>query len=515
MITKGLRRHTGIRSLALLIALGMHGAAQGQSSPPATRALQLPLSGRLAGGVDVHQSAPAPSGSSTNVQVEVEGVYAGSVPSSESVPDALELTLAEAIQRGLRTNLGVISSNISVKQAQAQRAEARSALLPNIHASASENGEKLNLAAQGFSAAAFGITSPIAFPATVGPFHYYDLHGSLQQSLLDVTAIRNSRVQGYAYQAAILESLYAREDVVLAVSGVYLQLVADLALLERQRAEVAYAEATYKQAQAQVDAGNKAQIEANRSLVELQTEQQRLRSQQGEVEKRQVQFARLIGLPPGLHVRPTDHLEGIPADVPSLPEAVQRGWAQRQDLKAVEAQLRSAEEARKAASAQRLPSLSLSGTYGLQGVNLNQGSPVFEASAAVNVPIFQGGRIEADIASADAVLRQRRAELADERGLVEADVRNAYIDLQVGNDQITLADSNRKLAAQTLQQSQDRFAVGVADSVEVVNAQQALATADHDYVYSLFSQHVAMLSLAHAMGETEKDLDTWFERKAQ
>ena len=94
------------------------------------------------------------------------------------------------------------------------------------------------------------------------------------------------------------------------------------------------------------------------------------------------------------------------------------------------------------------------------------------------------------------------------------DVRTAYIDLQVANDQVKLADSNRKLATQTLQQSQDRFAVGVADSVEVVSSQQSLASADHDYVNSLFAQHVAKVTLAHAMGEAEKDLSELFERKA-
>ena len=113
------------------------------------------------------------------------------------------------------------------------------------------------------------------------------------------------------------------------------------------------------------------------------------------------------------------------------------------------------------------------------------------------------------------MLKQRRAEFADQRGSVEADVRNAYVDLQVANDRVTLADSNRQLATETLQQSQDRFAVGVADSVEVVNSQQSLAAADADYVNGLFAQRVARVTLAHAMGEAEKDLSELFERRAQ
>jgi outer membrane protein TolC len=190
---------------------------------------------------------------------------------------------------------------------------------------------------------------------------------------------------------------------------------------------------------------------------------------------------------------------------------VRRAWSERQGLKAAEAQLRAAEEARKAAGAQRLPALALNGTYGLQGTNPNEGNGVFQASANLSIPIYSGGRISADKTEADAVVAQRRAELSNQRGAVELDVRNAYIDVTVANDQVTTAESNKKLAVSILQQSQDRFAVGVADSVEVVNSQETLALADHDYVSSLFSLNLAKIELAHAMGEAEKDLPELFK----
>jgi len=449
------------------------------------------------------------------VQIQLQGTYAGSVATNDQIPSSYQLGLSEAIQRGLRANLGTIGAGLSLQQARAQYEETRSALLPNVTVNASENAAKVNLAAEGFSASAFGAGSGFAFPTTVGPFHYYDLHGSLQQDLFDMTAIRNLKAQGKAAEAAALQARQAREEVILAVAGTYLQLMADIALVDRQQAEVRLAEASYKQAKAQTDAGNKAPIEANRSLVELQTEQQRLRAQRGAVRKRQIQLARLIGLPLSTEIAPKDSLDVLSPDIPDLQAAIQRAWSQRQDLKASEAQLKSAEEARKAAAAQRLPSLSISGTYGMQGANPNEGSTVFQAAASVSIPIYQGGRISADIAQADAVVNQRRAEFADQRSAVEAEVRNAYVDLQVANDQVTLAQSNRQLASDTLQQSQDRFAVGVADSVEVVNSQQALAAADHDFVNSLFAQHVARITLAHAMGEAEQRLPELFERKAQ
>jgi outer membrane protein TolC len=440
-----------LKALAFLLACGTSAIAQ-QPASSGTTAIQLPLSGRPQAGVNVHQNAPVPAGTSANVQVQIQGAYPGSVVGTDVIPESFDLTLADAIQRGLRTNLGIISSAISLQHIQAQRSEARSRLLPDINVSASENAAKINLAAEGFSASAFG-NPALQFPTTVGPFHYYDLHASLQQSLLDVTAIRNLRTQERTSEAAVLHSRQDREEVVLAVTGVYLQLMADLALVERQRAEMAYAEETYKQARAQADVGNKAPIEASRSLVEFQTERQRLRSQLGEVEKRRIQLARLIGLPLGTQMQPKEHLEPLVAEMPSLQDVVQYAWSQRLDLKEAAALLQSAEEARKAASAQRLPSASISGTYGLQGVNPNQGSPVFQVSAALSLPIFQGGRIEADTASADAVVKQRRVELADQQSSVESDVRNAYIDLQVANDQVTLAVGSTILLPQFLQNS--------------------------------------------------------------
>jgi len=503
-----------ILMLAAIAQAQMPAASQGAS----THATQLPLSGRGAATTVVQQSAAPSPGSSVNTlnpQVQVQGAYGGSVPGKDSPQGTILLTIEDAVRRGLATNLGVIGADASSQQARAQRLQARSALLPNINASVSENAAKVDLAAEGFSASAFGSSLPIAFPTVVGPFHYYDVHGSLQQSLLDFTAIHNLKSADHSANAASLDARQSREEVVLTVAGMYLQLMASQAEMEQQKVEAQYAEASYKQAQAQADAGTKAPIEASRSLVESQTEEQRLRSQRGDVEKQKLRLERAIGLPLGIDIQLAEKLDALPGAAPEVEEMIRRAWAQRLDLKSAEAQYRAAEEARKAAGAEHLPSASVNGQYGLQGTNPNEGAGVFQAAASVSIPIFQGGRIHADLVQADAALAQRKAELDDERGVVEMDVRSALIDLSVANDQVATAESNRTLALRNLQQSQDRFAVGVADSVEVVNSQETLAAADHDFVSSLFSQYIAKLSLAHAAGEAEKTLANLFKRNEQ
>jgi outer membrane protein TolC len=236
-----------------------------------------------------------------------------------------------------------------------------------------------------------------------------------------------------------------------------------------------------------------------------------MRSQLGDQQQQKNALARLIGLHAGQEITIAEKLAAQLGDNLPVEETVRRAWSQRLDLKAAEAQLQAAEEARKAAGAEHLPTAAVNGTYGVQGVNPNSGNGVFQASASISIPIFSGGRIHADTAQADSVVAERRAEISSQRGAVELDVRNAYIDLTVATDQVKTAQSNRELATAILQQSQDRFAVGVADSVEVVNSQEELASADHDFVSSLFAQNLARIALAHAMGEAEKILPELFQ----
>ncbi len=206
----GLSRRALALGLILLACTGSIARGQIQTPPQgsASRAVHLPLSGRQGGGATVQQSSTPPPGSSVNTvntQIQVPGSYNGSVPGKDAPSGSVTLTLDEAVQRGLATNLGLIGADAASMQARAQRLQARSALLPNLNGSVAENAAKVNLAAEGFSSSEFGSAIPFQFPSVVGPFHYYDLHGALQQSVLDVTAVYNLRAEGKAYQASVLQ----------------------------------------------------------------------------------------------------------------------------------------------------------------------------------------------------------------------------------------------------------------------------------------------------------------------
>jgi outer membrane protein TolC len=175
-------------------------------------------------------------------------------------------------------------------------------------------------------------------------------------------------------------------------------------------------------------------------------------------------------------------------------------------LRALEAGVKAAQMARSAARAERVPAASVNGNYGVIGPNPEKTHGAFAVTAGVNIPVWQGGRVKGDILEAQATLDERQAELTNERGKVEQDVRTALIEMEAASGQVHLAESSRDLANQTLTQARDRFGAGVATTVEVVQAQQQVASADSDRISSLFSYRLAKLSLARAMGEAEISL---------
>ena len=222
--------------------------------------------------------------------------------------------------------------------------------------------------------------------------------------------------------------------------------------------------------------------------------------------KQVIGLERLIGLAQDREIALADALDNAAPAPPDAASAIQQAFSQRSDLRAMETQVKAAQLAVSAARAERLPAASLSGNYGVIGPNPTTTHGVFAATASVTIPIWMGGRTGADIDQAETTLHQRQAELADQRGRIEQGVRNALIELETAEGQVKVSDSNRALANDTLTQARDRFAAGVATTVEVVQAQQQVAGADSDYISSLFSMNLARLSLAREMGQTESGL---------
>jgi len=416
----------------------------------------------------------------------------GSIPSGTASKEVLHLTLRDAITMALRYNLGQIESGENTRIARGQRLRAMSALLPQVNAGAAENVEQ-------FSAATLGIKVP-QVPAVVGPFSYSTAQASASQTLFNFESIQRFRAARNSEQAAQLSYNDTLDVITLIVGNAYLEVIQASSRIEAEDAQVKNAQALYDQAVDQLQSGTSPKIDVTRSGVQLHTEQYNMSIAEKNYAIAKLNLSRAIGLPLGQAFDLADQLPYADISPQTIEDALNTAYKARSDFRAALSFLKSAQQQLAAARGERYPVLAASGDYGVQGPNFGSLHGAFTFQAEVSVPIFTSGRIKGDITEAEATLRQRKAEAENLRGQIDYDVRTAFLNLQAARQQITVAKENVDLANENLSRSQERFAAGVTDSVEVVQAQQALASANDQYISSLYSHNLSKLQLARALG---------------
>ncbi|HLV95730.1 MAG TPA: TolC family protein [Candidatus Acidoferrales bacterium] len=467
-------------------------------------------SGSAAASAGTSTSASRPTTQSTPSQPaasQSQNPYSGSVPSSP-VPGVLELSLQEAIDRGLKQNLGELLASADIVSSRGQRWQQLSALLPHVSASPYIDVSQVNLKEFGFS---FPAIPGVSIPTVVGPFSYFDARASLTQNLFDWKAVEGERAATQRLQSSEHTYKDARDLVVLAVGYNYLLAIADEATIQTAQAQVNTAQALYKQADDQVQAGTSPAIDALRNHVELQTRQQQLIQAKNDFAIQKLTLARAIGLAPGQQFKLTDKSPYQPFEGITLDEALKRAYASRSDYQAALASVRAAEYSVGAAKAERYPTLTFNADYGVAGQHPSQSHGVMDVRATLDVPIFTGGATHGDILQSQAQLVQARERLENLGAQIDQDVRTALFNLQSSSDQVNVAKSNVDLAQQTLSQSRDRFSAGVTDSVEVVQAEEQVASANQQYISSLYNFNYAKIALARAMGAAEEGVREYFK----
>jgi outer membrane protein TolC len=435
--------------------------------------------------------------------------FGGSV-TTKLIPGRLPLSLADAINLGLKNNLGLLFSRADARAARGQRWQELSSLLPHVTAAPYVAESKINLAQVGLGNAAANI---FHISPAVGPFSYFDARASVSQTLFDWKAISTVRAARQDVKSADYTLLDAQDLVILAVGYVYFQAVADEARISTDEAQVQTAQAVFDQATDQVNAGTAADIDALRSKVELQTRQEQLIRARNDFAIQKITVSRVIGLAPSQEFALTDKSPYQPLENIAVDEALGRAYASRSDYQAAMRDVRAAELSRKAAVAGYFPSLSFDADYGTGGAHPSDSTQVYDVRGTLSIPIFAGNRVHGDIQQADAQLERARERLDNLRAQLEADVRTALLNLQSSAEQVNVAHSNVELADQTLAQSRDRFSAGVTDTVEVVQSQEAVASAHEQYISSVYSYNFAKISLIRALGTSEQGVKGYFQGK--
>lgn len=433
------------------------------------------------------------------------GQASGSVPSGAATSDVVQLTLRDAIKQGVRYNLATIESGENARIARGQRLLALSKLLPQIGVGVSENVDQVSLAT-------FGLKGS-GFPPVVGPFSYSSAEVSLSQTLFSLESIQRLRAAHTAEQAAQLNYQDVLDVVTLAIGNAYLEAIEANSRIEAQEAQVQNAKALYDQARDEVEAGTAPRIDLTRTEVQLHTEEYNLSVARNNFAVAKLNLSRAIGLPLGQQFELADQLPYSDINPPSVEDAIAMAYRSRSDLRAALDSEHAAQEDLSAAKGERYPVVATDTDYSDVGQTFGHSHGTFGFQAGLKVPLFTGGRIKGDITQADAELRQRKAEAENLRGQIDYDVRTAFLNLNAAKEQVTVAKQNVDLANENLTRSKDRFTSGVADSVEVVQAEQSLASANDQYITSLYNHNLAKLSLARALGVARTNFDQYLGGK--
>jgi outer membrane protein TolC len=416
----------------------------------------------------------------------------GSVPAGPVTATPIALTLDDAIQMGLKHNLGLILQSESASSSGGTQLQQLQNLLPTITGSGQVSVQQINLRAQ-------GLNFP-TLPEVVGPFGVTDIRAYLTLSLINVNSLENYLAAKHNFKAAKLSVDDIRDMVVLTVGNAYLTCLADAAKVDSEAAELSDSKVSLDQAVANHDAGTSPKLDLLRAQVDYQTTQQQQITADNQYQKDLLALARAIGLPLSQPFTLADKAPFAPFDNIDPDTAIAQALANRSDLKSLAEQVKAAQLQKKAAVAERLPNLSFSGDYGDIGTNPDKSHGTGTATGVAKMPIFEEDKLRGDAQTADSVLVEKQAQYNDARNQVDADVRDSLLDIQSAAKLVTAAASNKDMCAEALTEAQERFKAGVSDNLAVSDALAQLDQANTQYIAALYQHNVAKLSLARALG---------------
>jgi outer membrane protein TolC len=431
----------------------------------------------------------------------------GGVPTGTATKEPIPISIAQAIRQSLEHNLGVLQASEAVVRATGAHSLAMSDLRPDVSMSVIESRRETNLEAFGFPLSRFSLGTSI--PTVVGPFNVFDARAFVKQSVLDLEALNRSRAEAHQLTAARHSYRGARETVVLVAANLYLQGLAAQARATTARAQLETAEALRAQAEDLRKGGIVAGIDVVRAEVRVSTDRQRATASQAEFEKAKLQIARLMGLPIGQPITLSSDIPPVPVPDMTIEQALERAYSERPEYLAAKARLDAAEASRKAAVSESLPSISVIGDYGVIGLTVPTARSTFAVTGTVNIPIFDGGKARAHVQQALADRNDRQREYEDLRALIYYEVRSAFLDLQATSEELQAATRGRDLSTLQLTQARDRFAAGVANNIEVIQAQEAVALANEQYIDATFGYAVSKAVLGRALGTIEEAVEKY------
>lgn len=445
--------------------------------------------------------------------------FYGSVTAHPATSDTLQLSLDDAVQRGLSNNLGLKEAENGEKVVQGEKKEALQEFLPTITASGGTGFFQHNLVALGFG------------PSTAKKFSSLIPKGSLSAGLSEITkddltqgtinysqilfsgpVISGWKAAGAAERAAHFAKMSARGEVVQQVATAYLHAIAAASEVEDATALAQADRVLFDQAHAAHEAGTAANLDELRARVQLQAQEQVVISAQNALDKDLILLKREIGLDPGQNIVLTDQApySDLAAETPEEVRAV--AYKNRQDYQNLQNQLVEVRAIHAVYRNQRLPTLTFGGYWGVDKVNGSGSHGNFAAMGTLSIPLFSEARLRGDEESAAAQATSVRSQLEDLRGHIDQQVRSALMDVDATGKLVEVSRSNVDLATRALSDETDRVNAGVDDNLPLVDAEATLASAQNTLIESLYQYNLSKLALARAAGILEQQYRVYLGR---
>jgi outer membrane protein len=423
----------------------------------------------------------------------------GPAGAQQPAPQKLSLSLSQAIDLALKNNLQTKLAGEGLVQSRAEKGLSLSALLPNLSGAAYQMNLTSNLVAFGLSPSDFPGLRPL-----VGPFSNFDARVQLAQSVFNLASIHRYRAASRGMALAGDEQRLASQQVMATTALSFLAVLEAEQAVVAAQANVGLAGRLLDLARSQREAGIATGVDVARAETRLANQQVQLAQTRTDLDSARLSLLRVIGAPLSSQLSLADKMRFAPEPRPDPEKAVAQALADRLELRVAADHLGIAEAQRKAAAAQYLPSISFVGNYGSSGLLPNEVNlPTRAVGLRMEVPLFSGGRTRSEVQVASSLERQAELRLDDLRAAVEKDVRQALDNLATREDQVQAAQKVVELAEREMELAQDRFKNGVADNIEVTNAQTVLANARLVLVSSLAQFNMARLNLASALGHAE------------
>jgi len=410
------------------------------------------------------------------------------------------LTLEGAIEQGLRANLNVLVAGTRVEEDEGGRTRSFSAaLLPKVNAQAYANYQNRNLRA-------FGISVPgLPIPNVVGPFSNYDFRIYAQQNVVDLASYRALKASEQTLEAGKLDEQDARDLIVRAIAGLYLNAQSAQAREDAAQSRVTDSTTLLKQAQDKHTAGTATGVDVLRAQVQLANDRQALLEAQNGYKQSLLALARSLGMNPGASLELAEPLrfQALAQEQPE--ELLPAALAVRADYLSLDRQRQSLVDQQRANRARYYPKVSVNGNIGEIGRSIGGVATTGLVQGQIDFTIFDRDR-DGEAQQLAGRLKRVDDQMADLRRGVDEDIREALLNLDSAAQQVNVADDGQKLAQRELQMAKDRFQAGTANNVEVVTAQDELARAEENYILAVSSHVDAKYALARALGDTEKNI---------